>query len=819
MDIYMVIETVLGTVSLSASALFVFYSIKNVLLIRNENIQVLRPIGAVLILMTGLIYMFITFTDTLDGILESTALFLFFAAVSMIITQDLYSLLNFKRLSGLNIIETLKNYRFGMIRFFGVGLLFFLNIPLVLYFIQGDVISPLVTSSLSTLALVSLVYSEYKFNSAVEKKSGASSENIAFSTIHRDDVKVLKISLDITNTYLKEVGNFMGDKPSKNTLKKYFQRNPVLFEGTTVADDGTIEVTTVKDNIKNLHRPNKVDTILKIFSKLYQDLLNLLSSLTSEDFAEEKLAEAFLSVKDRYEDDTIFHRILKTLPEGVLEKEKLNLMSKKQLENEVMRRTSKLSEAFLRAREAEKEMTTITEAMVDPLMVIDEKRKVELTNPAFTTLFGYNESEMKDTKISDTGWFKKLSKANKDKLKSIINSAIKFGEKGPWEMELPKKFGKNVPVTITSGVIDRGKGEMSIVLVMRDITSLKRTKREVEVMEKGMDSFIDGIAMTDMTGNIIYANESFIEMVDKQSWSDVMGEKIGELTGNERIFNSIPHMLMKEGEWSGEIKINPPSSLNKDILLSTSTIEDEQGESLLQMFSFVDITEKKRAEEWESFLHSLLRHDVGNKVQIVQGYLELIAEMDLEKDENEMIDKALKSIKSAGNLIHRVRMLREAESQELTGSVNPYFIIDEVIAIHKKQAEENGIDMRFEGELISDKVKSGGRGGALLESVFSNLIDNAIKHSGGNTINVILSEEEEWIKVTIEDDGTGIPEKLKERIFEKGFMRDKSIGTGLGLRLAKGITESLGGEINVHESDLGGAKFVVRLKKIKEGEE
>ncbi|MGM0509582.1 MAG: PAS domain-containing sensor histidine kinase [Thermoplasmatota archaeon] len=814
MDSYMFMEIILGIISLIASLFFVYYSVKNTFSLKGERINFLRPTGAILIFMMGLIFAMITIKGALNSLYKNTALILFLAGVCMILIQEVYSFLNFKRFTDMDLVETLKNYRFGLIRLFGIFLIIVLNIPLMMFFLKGDIISPIITSFLSTVALLSLAWSEYMYHLAIEDKTKYSGEELTEMALQRDDLLALKISLDITNTYLKEIRDFMGEKPLRGTLSRYFQRNPVLFEGTDLDEDGTIQENTIMDNIENLHRPNRVSAILTVFTKLYLDLIELLSTLTSRELAETKLSEAFLTVRDRYDDHPIFARILKTLPEGVLEEEKLDLMTKKQLEREVMKRTSKLSEAFLRAREAEREMTTITEAMVDPLLVVDEKGKVELINPAFTMLFEYNQSEMKDTKVEDTGWFNNLSENKKEHMKMIIRRAIKFGEKGPWGMELPRKFGKNVPVTITAGVIDRGGDPRSIVLVIRDITSLKRSKREVEVMEKGMDSFIDGIAMTDMRGRIIYANESFIKMVEGGSWHYVMGEDIGELTGNKEIFDSIPTRVMKEGEWSGEIKIDPPSGLKKDILLSTSTIKNENEDSLLQMYSLVDITGKKRAEEWEGFLHSLLRHDVGNKVQIVQGYLELMDGMDIGEDGKQMIDKALKSIKSAGNLINRVRMMREAESQEFTGSVNPYFILGEVINIHKKQAEENGIEIRFEGDLMEEKVKSGGRGGALLESIFTNLIDNAIKHSDGSVIKVFLGEQDEWIKVTVEDDGKGIPNRLRDRIFESGFMRDKNMGSGLGLRLAKGITESLGGEIKVYESDLGGAKFVVKLKKI-----
>ncbi|MFW6142563.1 MAG: sensor histidine kinase, partial [Candidatus Saliniplasma sp.] len=67
--------------------------------------------------------------------------------------------------------------------------------------------------------------------------------------------------------------------------------------------------------------------------------------------------------------------------------------------------------------------------------------------------------------------------------------------------------------------------------------------------------------------------------------------------------------------------------------------------------------------------------------------------------------------------------------------------------------------------------------------------------------------------VTVEDDGKGIADDIKEKIFERGFKKGENAGSGLGMYLVKEIVESYGGSIDVKDSELGGARFDVILKR------
>ena len=67
--------------------------------------------------------------------------------------------------------------------------------------------------------------------------------------------------------------------------------------------------------------------------------------------------------------------------------------------------------------------------------------------------------------------------------------------------------------------------------------------------------------------------------------------------------------------------------------------------------------------------------------------------------------------------------------------------------------------------------------------------------------------------MTVEDDGKGIPDDVKEKIFEKGYKQGENAGSSSGMFLVKETVESYGGNISVKDSELGGGRFDVHLQR------
>ena len=103
-----------------------------------------------------------------------------------------------------------------------------------------------------------------------------------------------------------------------------------------------------------------------------------------------------------------------------------------------------------------------------------------------------------------------------------------------------------------------------------------------------------------------------------------------------------------------------------------------------------------------------------------------------------------------------------------------------------------------------------------LDEILGNLIENAAKYGGGSVfVTLDPTGEPGWCEVWVEDDGKGIPEEERERIFNRGARLDTGKpGTGLGLAIVRDVAEIYGGSVILDESeDLGGLLVKLRLPR------
>uniref|UniRef100_A0A7C4S8U7 histidine kinase n=1 Tax=Geoglobus ahangari TaxID=113653 RepID=A0A7C4S8U7_9EURY len=124
-----------------------------------------------------------------------------------------------------------------------------------------------------------------------------------------------------------------------------------------------------------------------------------------------------------------------------------------------------------------------------------------------------------------------------------------------------------------------------------------------------------------------------------------------------------------------------------------------------------------------------------------------------------------------------------------------------------KDFAHNNVEFRVKGD-YTVTVNEGG-----LKIAISNIIENALRHSGTDKIDIEIRGNEDYCEIRIADYGKGIPDDLKEKIFEKGFRYGESANTGLGLYIVKKIIERMGGEVQIEDNQPGGSVFILRLRK------
>lgn len=218
---------------------------------------------------------------------------------------------------------------------------------------------------------------------------------------------------------------------------------------------------------------------------------------------------------------------------------------------------------------------------------------------------------------------------------------------------------------------------------------------------------------------------------------------------------------------------------------------------------------EKRKEMVEMY-DRLLRHDLGNDLQVVAAFAEEVASQ-VDGEAKDYAERIHRTARSSADLIERVGdLVNTLEQQDEPTPRSLEATMSEVVADARNQYE--ALTIEYDPDEFDYRVY----GGDLLDSVFTNVITNAAVHNDGE-VHVrlhVLEATGEQVVVSIADDGSGIPETIANRLFEMGAKGPESDGTGFGLGFVKALTESYGGDITVTEGEHGGADFHITLERV-----
>jgi PAS domain S-box-containing protein len=214
-----------------------------------------------------------------------------------------------------------------------------------------------------------------------------------------------------------------------------------------------------------------------------------------------------------------------------------------------------------------------------------------------------------------------------------------------------------------------------------------------------------------------------------------------------------------------------------------------------------DITVRKKAEDalcranrQLNLMGGITRHDILNKVTVLLGYIGIARRKSPDPALDDILNKMETAAKTIGSQIEFTRIYQDIGSHEPQwqdfNSLLPYSDLPGTVTLY---AETQNI-------LIYADV--------MLEKVFFNLLDNSLRHGERVTrIGVSVHKEAGALKIVWADNGVGIPENEKEKIFSRGF----GDNTGLGLFLAREILFLTGITIKETGTEGEGARFEIRV--------
>ena len=227
---------------------------------------------------------------------------------------------------------------------------------------------------------------------------------------------------------------------------------------------------------------------------------------------------------------------------------------------------------------------------------------------------------------------------------------------------------------------------------------------------------------------------------------------------------------------------------------------------------------KNKQEELRSTLLRAISHDLRTPLTSISGYAEILMKNAsiLSDDKKQDIftniyDDSIRLL----NLVENLLSITRFDKNEITIKQESEFIIDvitEALSHLGRKKEDYNVQTVIEDESISAKMD-----GKLIAQVIFNLVDNAMKYAPPHTtITVRAKAVGEFIEISVEDEGNGIKDEDKKKIFDMFYTVNNSIadgrrGLGLGLALCKAVVNAHGGKIEIKDNKPKGTIFSFRL--------
>jgi len=245
----------------------------------------------------------------------------------------------------------------------------------------------------------------------------------------------------------------------------------------------------------------------------------------------------------------------------------------------------------------------------------------------------------------------------------------------------------------------------------------------------------------------------------------------------------------------------------KILLSSAIPIYNEQGKLSGYRGIDRDITERvmnenslKSQKEHIKLINQVLRHDLTNNLSVIHSSIRLY--------ENTEDNKYLKAIKE--NLLKSTKLIQNMYNLEnfiLDKSDLKVFSVTQILESILQKTQHIDYEIVGESHIIADEM---------IYSVFDNIINNAVIHGEATKLLIEIEKEKFKCFIKIVDNGNGIPDEIKERLFEEGFKYGNSGNTGLGLHIVKQAMQNYKGDVSVYDNVPRGTIFKLVFHKLSE---
>ncbi len=225
-----------------------------------------------------------------------------------------------------------------------------------------------------------------------------------------------------------------------------------------------------------------------------------------------------------------------------------------------------------------------------------------------------------------------------------------------------------------------------------------------------------------------------------------------------------------------------------------------------------------RIEETRAELIGNVAHELRTPLAALQGYAEAMA--DGVMPPAEAAAKIGREIRSMARLVEDLSRVSRVEAGAVPLDLAAY----EPEALAKRALDrfagafrEKGVELRLERP--SDALPPVRADAERVAQVLANLLSNALRHTpSGGRVTLALAWDGPEVRFCVQDTGPGVPEGIRDRVFERFFRGDaaraRGGGSGVGLTVAKGLVEAMGGRIWIDDAPGPGARFCFTLPTV-----
>ncbi len=486
----------------------------------------------------------------------------------------------------------------------------------------------------------------------------------------------------------------------------------------------------------------------------------------------------------------------------------------------------------------------IVEAFTFPVYVIDARKGEIIIANSAAKACDINEGG-KCSRIKYglllTGKLAKKNSLTKENSPAKENPLAKVKKtKKPVRMEFTvfDTEGNNVCREVQSYPIFDARGNLiQIIEYITDITSRKKAQEELVKLSQAVEQSFNIVMITDKNGVIEYVNPKFTEITG-YTLHEVIGKSVGFLGEKtheeEKRFSEI---LRQQGKWRGEFHARKKNGEYYWEYASIYSIKNLQGDITHYIKDAVNISKRMQAEEelkaakekaeqanrFKSEFLANMSHEIRTPLNNILGFIELLLLTELNKTQKDYFDTIKDSSKVLLGIIDDILDFSKIENGKLDVDNIKFYLkheLESVVDMFSVRADEKNIELMY---FVDPSLPEYVFGDPLrIKQVLNNLISNAIKftnETGKIFVEIkLLDITGDYCRIlfSISDNGIGIPDDKKDKIFDAFFQADSAItreygGTGLGLAISSQLVKLMGGELRL-ESQAGiGSKFYFEL--------